>query len=360
VTPNRYWLGFNLVQGIGPVKVRALIDQFGSVEAAWQASAADLQHSGLDKRSLQNLLEARTSLDLDLEAARLEQSGVQALTWDDSGYPARLREIADPPPVLYARGSLLPADDFAVAMVGTRVATAYGKEVARVLASGLARNGITVVSGLARGIDLVAHQAALDAGGRTIAVLGCGVDIVYPPEARRVSEEIVQHGALLSDYPLGTRVDAKNFPPRNRIISGMSLGTVVVEADFSSGALITASFALDQGRDVFAVPGSIHSKASHGTNRLIQQGAKLVTSVEDILEELRLEQAVQQQQTRANVPEDETERTVWNALSQEAVHVDELRRTLDLPVSTISATLILMELKGLARHVGSMNYIRIE
>ena len=357
---NRYWLAFNLVQGIGPVKIRALIDRFGSLETAWLAGIPALQQSGLDKRALQNLLEARESLDLDREAAKLEQAGVQALTWDDDGYPARLREIPDPPPLLYVRGSLLPADDFAVAVVGTRLATAYGKEVARQLATGLARNGVTVISGLARGIDLIAHQAALDAGGRTIAVLGCGVDIVYPPEARRISEEIVQHGALLSDYPLGTRVDAKNFPPRNRIISGMTLGTVVVEADFSSGALITASFALDQGRDVFAVPGSINSKASHGTNKLIQQGAKLVTCVEDILEELQLEHAVQQQETRASLPEDETERTLWNALSQEPLHVDDLRRTLDLPVSTISSTLILMELKGLARHVGGMNYIRIE
>ena len=357
---NRYWLAFNLVQGIGPVKIRALIEQFGNLEAAWQAGVPALQQSGLDKRSLQNLLEARGSLDLDRELAKLDAAGVQALNWDDVDYPSRLREIADPPPLLYVRGSLLPVDDFAVALVGTRKATAYGKEVARLLATGLARNGITVISGLARGIDLVAHQAALDAGGRTIAVLGCGVDIIYPPEARRISEEIVQHGALLSDYPLGTRVDAKNFPPRNRIISGMTLGTVVVEADFSSGALITASFALDQDRDVFAVPGSIHSKASHGTNKLIQQGAKLVTCVEDILEELQLEHAVQQQEIRANLPEDETERTLWNALSQEPLHVDDLRRALDLPVSTISATLILMELKGLARHVGGMSYIRIE
>lgn len=357
---NRYWLAFNLVQGIGPVKIRALIEQFGNLEAAWQAGVPALQQSGLDKRSLQNLLEARGSLDLDRELAKLDAAGVQALNWDDVDYPSRLREIADPPPLLYVRGSLLPVDDFAVALVGTRKATAYGKEVARLLATGLARNGITVISGLARGIDLVAHQAALDAGGRTIAVLGCGVDIIYPPEARRISEEIVQHGALLSDYPLGTRVDAKNFPPRNRIISGMTLGTVVVEADFSSGALITASFALDQDRDVFAVPGSIHSKASHGTNKLIQQGAKLVTCVEDILEELQLEHAVQQQEIRANLPEDETERTLWNALSQEPLHVDDLRRALDLPVSTISSTLILMELKGLARHIGGMSYIRIE
>ncbi|MEP7198348.1 MAG: DNA-processing protein DprA, partial [Chloroflexota bacterium] len=325
---------------------------------AWRASEFDLAHAGLDKRAIKNLLDARASVDLDRELAQLPKCGARLLTWDDDEYPLHLKEIEDPPPALYVRGALKPADEFAVAIVGTRTATAYGKEVARQLATDLARNQVTIVSGLARGIDLIAHEAALDAGGRTIAVLGCGVDIIYPPEARRLSERVIQHGALLSDYPLGTRAESKNFPPRNRIISGMSLGTIVVEADLESGALITASFALEQGRDVFAVPGNIYSKTSHGANRLIQQGAKLVTRVEDVLEELHLEQVAQQQETRAIIPQDETERTVWNALSHEPLHVDDLRRTLDLPISTISSTLILMELKGLARHVGGMQYIK--
>jgi DNA processing protein len=257
-------------------------------------------------------------------------------------------------------GELDTADDYAIAIVGTRLATTYGKEVTRSLASALAHNRITIVSGLARGIDLIAHEAALEAGGRTIAVLGCGVDVVYPPEARRVSEQVVEHGALVSEYGLGTRPEAGNFPPRNRIISGLSLGVIVVEAGLESGALITAAFALEQGRDVFAVPGNVLSRSSQGTNRLIQQGAKLVTSFEDVLEELQLQQVAQQQETRTIIPEDETERVVWDALSHEPLHVDELRRQLDLPISTISSTLIVMELKGLARHVGGMNYIRVQ
>lgn len=358
MTETRYWLAFNLAQGIGPVRTRSLLEHFGSLKDAWHASLPDLQRAGLDKRSIQNIIQSRELLDLDRELARLEQRGARLVGWDDEEYPSRLLEIADPPPALYVRGTVEATDEFAIAVVGTRLASPYGKEVARQLTTELARNHITVVSGMARGIDLIAHQAAIDAGGRTIAVLGCGVDIVYPPEAHRMAEQIVEHGALLSDYPLGTKADAKNFPPRNRIISGMTLGTVVIEADLESGALITASFALEQNREVFAIPGSIYSKTSRGTNRLIQQGAKLVTHIDDILTELNLERVAQHQENRANLPEDETERTVWNALSMEPVHVDDLRRTLDLPVSTISSTLILMELKGLARHVGGMNYIR--
>lgn len=359
MTETRYWLAFNLVQGIGPVKTRALLDYFGDLQRAWQASPSQLQEAGLDKRALKNVLDARESLDLDRELSKLHQCGARLITWDDADYPIRLKEIEEPPPVLYVRGELRAEDEFAVAMVGTRLATAYGKEVARQLAGELARNRITVVSGLARGIDFIAHQAALEAGGRTIAVLGCGVDIIYPPEARKLSEQIIQHGALVSDYPLGTAPDASNFPPRNRIISGISLGTLVVEAGLDSGALITAAFALEQGREVFAVPGNIYSKGSQGTNRLIQQGAKLVRCVDDMLEELHLQHVAQQQETRTALPQDETERIVWAALSHEPMHMDELRRTLDLPISTISSTLILMELKGLARHVGGMNYIRV-
>ncbi len=359
MTETRYWLAFNLVQGIGPVKTRALLNYFGDLKAAWQAGAHDLQQAGLDQRSLKNLLDAREQIDLDREMAKLERSRSQLITWDDPAYPIRLNELEDPPPTLYVRGELKPADEFAVAIVGTRLATAYGKEVARQLASELARNQVTILSGLARGIDFIAHQAALDAGGRTIAVLGHGIDMIYPPEARKLSERMIEHGALISDYPLGTPPDAANFPPRNRIISGMSLGTIVVEAGLDSGALITAAFALEQGREVFAVPGNIYSKSSQGTNRLIQQGAKLISSVDDVLEELHLQHVTEQQQTREMLPQDQTERALWTSLSHEPIHIDELRRALDLPISTISSTLILMELKGMVRHVGGMNYIKV-
>jgi DNA processing protein len=358
VDEPRYWLAFSLVQGIGPVKTRALIDHFGNLQVAWHAPLGELQQSGLDKRALQNLLRTRELVDVEREWQRFQKSRARLVTWNDEGYPARLKEIDDGPPVLYVLGDLSSADDYAVAIVGTRLATTYGKEVARTLAGELARNQITIVSGLARGIDLIAHEAALEAGGRTIAVLGSGVDVIYPPEARRISEQIAEHGALVSEYPLGTRPEASNFPPRNRIISGISLGVIVVEAGLESGALITAGFALEQGREVFSVPGNIFNKSSQGTNRLIQQGAKLVSCLGDVLEELHLQQVAQEQETRTVIPEDATERVLWDALSQEPKHVDELRQHLDLPISTISSTLIVMELKGLARHVGGMNYIR--
>jgi len=353
----RYWLGFNLVQGIGPIRLRALLDYFGSLPAAWHASPTQLREAGLDRRSLGNLLKARAALSLERELEKVQQAGVQLLTWEDEAYPRHLRNIYDPPPLLYVRGELRPEDEWAVAVVGTRRATVYGKEATRQLSGGLARNGITIVSGLARGIDAQAHRAALDAGGRTIAVLGCGVDVIYPPEHRRLAEEIIRHGALISEYPLGTRPEASNFPPRNRIISGLSLAVVIVEAGARSGALITADFAADQGRDVFAVPGSIFQRGSEGCNRLIREGAIPALSVSDILEELNLTMVEQQAEVRAIVPATPMEARLLDHLSSEPMHIDELCRAVGLPISQVSSTLALMELKGMVRQAGGMNYV---
>ncbi len=352
-----YWVGFNRVQGIGPHRLRALLDYFGDIESAWHASPRDLQQAGLDRRSLENLLAVRASLSLDREMARIERAGVQVLTWESSDYPRNLRHIYGPPPVLYVRGRLIPADEWSVAVVGTRRASAYGREAARRLATELARNSVTIVSGLARGIDVVAHQAVLEVGGRTIAVLGSGIDIIYPPEHRRIAQAITESGALLSEYPLGTQPEGSNFPPRNRIISGLSKGVVIVEAGAHSGALITADFAAEQGREVFAVPGSIFQSSCAGTNRLIQDGAHPVLSVSDILEVLNLEQVAEQAEIRAIVPSDPTESRLLSCLSAEPTHVDELAQAVALPISTVSSTLALMELKGLVRQVGGMNYV---
>lgn len=352
-----YWVGFNRVTGIGPARLRALLDTFGDLEAAWHAQSAALQEAGLDRRSLSNLLAARARLDLDRELEQLERMGVRVLTWDTSDYPVNLRNVHDPPPVLYVLGELLPEDDWAVAVVGTRRASVYGKEAARRLAEDLARNGVTIVSGLAAGIDAAAHQSALDAGGRTLAVLGSGLDIIYPSQNQRLAAAIQHQGALVSEYPLGTRPERSNFPPRNRIISGLSLGTVVVEAGARSGALITADFALDQGRDVFAVPGSIFQHSCEGSNRLIQDGAKPALSANDVLEELNLAQISQQAEVRATVPTTPTEDALLVLLSAEPTHVDELGRAADLPASTVASTLALLELKGLARQVGGMSYV---
>ncbi len=354
----RYWVGFNIVPQIGPVRLRALLDHFGSLEAAWQADARALQAAGLDKRALANLLAARRALDLDRELERLRRAGVTVLTWEDAAYPARLREIGAPPPVLYLRGALVADDDWAVAVVGTRHPSAYGLEMARQLAGDLARSHITVVSGLARGIDSEAHHAALAAGGRTVAVLGSGLDRVYPPENVDLARQIVASGAVVSEYPFGTRPEAGNFPARNRIISGLSLGTLVVEAGEASGALITVHCALEQGRETFAVPGSALSRRSAGTNRLLQRGeAKLVTQVQDILEELNLTMLAQQAEVRQLVPENDIEAQLLAQLSTEPTHIDDLSRSTRLPVAQVSSTLSLLELKGAIHRVGAMSYV---
>jgi DNA processing protein len=355
----KYWLGFNLVKGIGPAKLQAMLDSLGSPEAAWHASPAQLRHIGFDQRAIDNLTAARTEIDLDRQMAQLLEAGIELLTWQSPEYPRYLREIPNAPPLLYLRGRLQESDQWAVAVVGTRRLTAYGRQVTRDLVTQLAHQGITIVSGLARGIDAIAHKAALDAGGRTVAVLGSGLDTIYPPENRPLADRIIQEerGVVISEYALGVQPDAKNFPPRNRIISGLSLGVIVVEAGDTSGALITASFAVEQNRDVFAVPGNITSPASKGPNRLIQQGAKLVTGVNDILEELNLAQTVERTAVQLALPESTEEALILGRLSHQPIHIDELSREIGLPTALVSGTLALMELKGMAQQVGGMNYV---
>jgi DNA processing protein len=358
LTEVKYWIGFNLVSGIGPARFKRLLAYFGDPAAAWHASTAELQSAGLDSGSTGSLLAAREKLDLDEELERVRAEGAHAITWEDERYPPRLLQIHDAPPVLYVKGEIEPRDEWAVAVVGTRSATRYGKQTVDEIAEDLARSGITVVSGLARGIDSLGHRAALRAGGRTIAVLGCGIDVVYPPEHRDLARSVVERGALVTEYPLGTKPEAGNFPARNRIISGLSLGTLVVEAGKRSGALITADYALEQGREVFAIPGDVHSRKSEGTNRLIQDGAaKLVISVQDILEELNLTLVERHQEVRMAVPEDEREASILKHISTEPVHVDEIGQRTNLPISEVTSTLAMMELKGMVRQVGGMNYV---
>ncbi len=354
----KYWIGFNLVRGIGPARLRALLDHFGDLERAWKAEAEELKEAGLDQRSLESLLATRKMISLEEEVAKVARAGAEVIPWDDPSYPPRLAQIHNPPFLLYVKGEIVPQDEWAVAVVGTRTPRPYGRQVVEQIAGDLARNGITVVSGLARGIDSLAHQAALDAGGRTIAVLGCGIDIVYPTEYANLAKAIASNGALVTEYPLGTPPEGGNFPARNRIISGLALGTVIVEAGQRSGALITADYTLEQGRELFAVPGNITSEKSQGTNRLIQEGgAKLVLSVEDILEELNLSMIAEQREVQEVLPQNETEAIILKYVSQEPVHIDQIGRETGLPISQVSSTLALMELKGLVRQVGGMNYV---
>lgn len=360
---NGYWIAFNKVPGIGPARLAALVETCGSVEAAWKAPIQQLQMAGLDKRSLASLLDARRTLDPQGEVERVLQENATILTWDDADYPENLRQVDAAPPVLYVRGALDPQDTWSVAVVGTRRASAYGREVAHTLSRELAAQGITIVSGLALGIDAIAHQAALDAGGRTIAVLGSGVDQLYPARNRKLAQAIMHHGAVLSEYPMGTKPEASNFPPRNRIISGLSRSVIVVEAGERSGALITATFAAEHGRDVFAVPGSILHPGSIGCNRLIRDGAFPLLGVDDVLEQLDMsrryeEQHHEQQQMRSTIPADPMESQVLAQLTKQPTYIDDIVRTVQIPSGQVSSLLTVMELKGLVRQVSAMCYVR--
>lgn len=357
IPPKAYWIGFNIVAGIGPTRLAALLKLCGSIEAAWRAPIQQMQQAGLDRRSQANLLEARRTFNLLQAWQQTERAGVTVLTWDDVNYPSNLREIDAPPPVLYVRGTLDAQDDMAIAIVGTRRASAYGREIAHLSATEFARNKVTVVSGLALGVDAIAHKAALEADGRTIAVLGSGVDQLYPAQNRDLAHQIMKQGAIISEYPLGTRPEANNFPPRNRIISGLSRGIVVVEAGVQSGSLITATFAAEQGRDVFAVPGSILHPGSAGCNTLIREGAMPFLSVNDVLDQLNFAQFATQRTVRREVPVDPLEGELLATLSHEPCHIDDLVRRLSWSSAQVSSTLTMMELKGLVRHVGSMSYV---
>jgi DNA processing protein len=356
----KYWLGFNYISGIGPAKIQALLGYYGTLERAWRATESELRDIGFDARAIQSFDEARRTFDLAQYAQRVESSGAKVITWESPDYPELLREIPAAPPLIFVRGQFEPIDRWAVAVVGTRRLTAYGRQITHELVSGLVRNGITIVSGLARGIDAVAHRTALDEGGRTIAVMACGIDKIYPPEHRDMARQIIDgHGVIITDYPLGAEPENTHFPARNRLISGLSLGVLVVEAGEKSGALITSRFALEQNREVFAVPGNVNSPVSVGTNRLIQQGAKLVLRVEDILEELNLRMIADQAEAKVILPESAEEAALISQLSSQPTHIDELGRLTGMPSSLISSTLTIMELKGMVQQVGGMNYVRL-
>lgn len=353
----QYWVGFAQVPFIGPTRLSRLRERFGTLDEAWRARPAALR-AVLDERAVESLLRVRAALDVDRELERIHGLGIEVLAQDDPGYPFHLAQIPAPPPVLYLRGALLPADRTAVAIVGTRRATSYGRAVAARLAGELAEAGITIVSGLALGVDGAAHDAALRAGGRTLAVLGSGLDIIYPGEHRRLAERIAEQGALLSDYAPGRKPDARNFPARNRIISGLSRGVIVVEAPERSGALITADFAADQGRDVMAVPGSILTAASAGCHRLLRDGAKVVTGAADVLAELGLDGDAAAAVIQQPLPLDEDERLILALLTGEPQHIDEVAAASQLPIAKLGGLLTTMELKGSIRNAGAQHYAR--
>lgn len=355
----RWALG--LVPQLGGVALKELLAAFGSAARAWEADPQALQAvPGIGPAMARAMRRFPRARALREERARVTEAGVRVIVWGDPDYPARLREIASAPPVLYLRGGL-EEDEASIAIVGARHATAYGEAVARELAAELGRRGLTVVSGLARGIDAAAHRGALEAGGRTLAVLGSGLDQIYPPEHRGLAAEVAARGALLSEFPLGTAPLRLHFPRRNRIISGLSLGVIVVEAGVGSGALITAHHALEQGREVFAVPGRVHARYSEGCNRLIKAGAKLVETWEDVLGELTPQLRRQAPQRAAAPPPPHltaAERQVFDLLAEGPLHIDALIVRADLAGGRVASALVGLEMKGLVRQLAGKVFER--
>jgi DNA processing protein len=350
------YIGLNMMEGIGPVKVRALVGALGSAGAILDEDRRCLaQVDGIGYKLADSLVRQREQLDPEAEEARARRMGAKLITWVDDAYPEALKTIHDPPLALYVKGTFEPRDRHAVAVVGSRRTTHYGRSVADRLSYQLAKVGFTVVSGLARGVDTAAHQGALKGGGRTIAVLGSGLDVLYPPENRALADAAAASGCVLSEFPLGTEPGKTTFPIRNRVVSGLSMGIVVVEAGMNSGALITADQALEQGRSVFAVPGRVDSPSSRGCHALIRQGARLVEGVDDLLEEFELlipaerREAAHRLDRRPEVRLSDEEQRVVKALWDGPLNTDALARVTGLPSGQLAGLLIGLEMKRVAQ-----------
>ncbi len=359
INEKKYWVGFSAFNGIGPKRFALLKNYFGSAKKAWQATFKDLLRVGLEEKLVTNFVEFREKINLNSYFLRLRENKIECQTLVDKNYPENLKKIDNPPYVLFVKGKIKPQDELALAVVGTRKMTAYGREVTESLTQQLVNFGLTIVSGLARGVDTTAHQTVLQNGGRTIAVFACGLDIIYPPENKKLAEEIANgHGALVSEFPPGHQAVPGNFPARNRIISGLSLGTLVIEGAQDSGALITARHAADQGREVFAVPGPITSQNSAGPLLLIKQGAKLVYRVDDILEELNISAKgkVCLPAGREIRSENADEERILMVIKDEAKQIDEIVRETGMNVGEVMSLMTMMEIKGMVKNLGKMMY----
>ena len=358
----KYWVWLSSLPGIGARRFKQLVDYFGSPQGVWNANQNRLREIRGLERLIPVIVDKKFKENLTIRMHRINELGIKLLRIIDEDYPENLKNIYDPPPLLYIRGRLEAADKKAVAIVGSRKATGYGKDMAKELACGLALRGITVISGMARGIDTCAHEGALEVGGRTVAVLGCGVDIAYPPENRNLACNILKSGAVISEFAVGMGPMPANFPARNRIISGLSMGTVVIEAGEKSGSLITAEFALEQGREVFAVPGNAKEQESKGANKLIKEGAKMVTCVEDILEEFSGMEYSKLIMQKAAVKEyvglDDDERKIMENLDTEPVHIDDMSRRTEYNTQKINSLLTMLELKGILKQLPGKFFIR--
>jgi len=362
----------SLIDGVGSAITQKLLDFFGSAEAALAASYQELsQVMGLTPNLCRKIVNQRDKVPLSEELKLIEKHACKVITIRDEAYPERLRTIFDPPQILYVKGELLPQDSTAISVVGSRRATNYGKSICEQLSRQLAANGFTIVSGFARGIDSIAHREALAVGGRTIAVMGNGLSFIYPAENEKLMTEITASGACISEFPMSVPPMGTNFPRRNRVISGVSLGTLVIEASEKSGSLITARLAVEQGREVFAVPGEVSSKMSKGVHNLIKQGAALVETVEDIIECLSIDipetpseaQRLQLQPTTEieklpDIKLGDEEQIVWDVLAHTPTHIDEITRLSDLTSSKVSSTLVMLELKGIVQQLPGKMFAR--
>jgi len=347
-----YWLALSLISGVGSTLIQRLLDRFNTPEAVFRATKKELLNvEGLGDKVASEIQKGPMEKRVERELYLLEEVGGRLVTLKHDTYPNRLKNIYDPPALLYVRGELKKEDELAVSIVGSRKTSPYGRWITEKIGQDLARHGVTIVSGMARGIDSLAHWGAISGGGRTIAVLGCGVDVIYPSENRSLFTKIIDHGAVVSEFPMGSPPEGGHFPRRNRIISGLSIGVVVVQASERSGSLITAGYALEQGREVFAVPGNVGAEGSRGTNQLIKEGAKMVESSEDILEEIlpqwRREGEAIEEVRRPERDLGEEERVLYELLGETPTHIDVMIRESQLDPGRVSSLLLDLELKGL-------------
>jgi DNA processing protein len=349
----RYWIALSMLSDIGPMSAKKLLAAFGTPEKIFDARVDDLlEIENIGRNRASSIRQFSSWEDVEKRARLVEQKGITAVSFESPAYPEMLREIDDAPLVFYMKGTLIPQDRYAIAVVGSRKLTDYGASVADRVAEDLACMGFTIVSGMARGVDSLSHNAALRTGGRTIAVLGSGVDVPYPPENKTLMEKIAGSGCVMSEFPPGTAPDKENFPKRNRIISGLSFGVLIVEATSDSGALITARYAIDQGREVFAVPGNITSANSEGTNELIRQGARLIRHANDIVEELApVLKGFIRSAEKVTIDVTEDEKSLCTLLSGEPKQIDDISRESGLPASKVLGVLLGLEMKGAVKQI---------
>jgi DNA processing protein len=352
-----------MIPGLGNVALKRLLDRFQEPERIFQASLAELSEvDGVREDIARSIFKKRYSGDPEKELMKAERQGVRILAYSDPAYPALLKEIHDPPMVIFIKGNDIPNNQTFIAVVGSRNSTSYGQKAAENIGQDLARRGLGVISGMARGIDSSSHWGCLEGKGFTIAVLGTGVDVIYPASNRKLYEQIVMKGAIISEFPMGAPPVPNNFPMRNRIISGLSRGTVIVEATKNSGSLITASLAIEQGRELFAVPGSINSFKSTGCHYLIKQGACLIENADDILEALGMNfpgiPKTDRSQEASPVMMDEAETALYNILGDYPIHIDQITRDGNMEPGEVSSLLMKMELKGIIRQLPGKMFVR--